>query len=76
MTENEKKVLKMNLLGGMHSFMMNCVNNEDLQDEWLTLGVPDEPDEDILESIAEDTEEFTEIVHLFGKLVWNDFKEN
>ena len=76
MTENEKKVLKMNLLGGMHSFMMSCVNDEDLQDEWLTLGVPDEPSEDDLEGIAEDPEEFAEIVHLFGKLVWNDYRTN
>lgn len=76
MTENEIKVLKMNLLGGMHSFMMSGVQDEDLQDEWLTLGVPDEPDEDILESIAEDAEEFAEVVHLFGKLVWNDYRTN
>ena len=76
MNENEKKVLKMNLLGGMHNYMMHVVQDEDIQDEWLAMGVPDEPDEDILESIAEDAEEFAEIVHLFGKIVWNDFKEN
>lgn len=76
MNEDEKKVLKMNLLGGMHSFVMSCINDENLQDEWLTNGVPDEPDEDILESIAEDVEEFAEIAHLFGKLVWNDYRTN
>jgi hypothetical protein len=76
MNENEIKVLKMNLLGGMHSFMMNGVQDEDLQDEWLTLGVPDEPDEDILESIAEDYEEFSEIVRLFGLFVREDYRTN
>ena len=72
MTENEKKVLKMNLLGGMHNYMMHVVQDENLQDEWLTNGVPDEPSEEDLEFIAEDAEEFAEIVHLFGKLVWID----
>ena len=74
MNENEKKVLKMNLLGGMHSFVMSCINDEDLQDEWLTMGVPDEPSEEDFEFIAEDPQEFAEVVHLFGKLVWNDNK--
>ncbi len=74
MTENEIKVLKMNLLGGMHSYMMHVVQDEDLQDEWLAMGVPDEPSEEDLESIAEDPQEFAEVAHLFGKLVWNDNK--
>lgn len=76
MNENEIKVLKMNLLGGMHSFVINCINDENLQDEWLTLGVPDEPSEKDLEFIAEDPQEFAEVTHLFGKLVWDDSKEN
>ena len=76
MNENELKVLKMNLLGGMHDFMMNGVQDEDIQNIWLALGVPDEPSEENLESIAEDSNEFAEIVHLFGKLVWNDYGIN
>lgn len=72
MNENEKKVLRMNLLGGMHSYMMNCIGNEDIQDTWLQFGVPDEPAEEDLESIAEDNQEFAEIVHLFGKLVFEE----
>lgn len=76
MTENEIKVLKMNLLGGMHSFMMSGVQDEVLQDVWLTYGIPDEPTEEDLESIAENYEEFTEIARLFGLLVRKDYRTN
>ena len=69
MTENEIKVLKMNLLGGMHDYMMNVVQDEDLQEEWLSLGVPDGADEEDLAEIAEDAQGFAEIVRLFGLLV-------
>ena len=73
MTENEIKVLKMNLLGGMHDYMMNVVQDEDLQEEWLTNAVPDEPSEEDLEEIAEDAQEFVRTVRLFGSLVWDAF---
>lgn len=73
MSENEIKVLKMNLLGGMHSYMMNVIPDEDLQEEWLSLGVPDGADEEVLEEIAEDAQEFARTVRLFGSLVWDAF---
>ena len=76
MNENEKKVLKMNLLGGMHSFMMNVVQDEELHDEWDVMGVPDEPSEEDLEFIAEDPQEFARVVRLFGNLVWTDYRTN
>lgn len=76
MTENEIKVLKMNLLGGMHSFMISGVQDEVLQDVWLTYGIPDEPTEEDLESIAEDYEVFSEIVRLFGLFVREDYRTN
>jgi hypothetical protein len=76
MTENEIKVLKMNLLGGMHSYMMNCVGDEECQDSWLQLGVPDEPTEEDLENIAEDEDDFIYTANLFGKLVLENFKNN
>ena len=74
MTENEIKVLRMNLLGGMHNYMMHVVQDEDLQDEWLIDGIPDEPSEEDLEFIAEDAEEFARVVRVFGYLVWSDNK--
>ena len=69
MNENEIKVLKMNLLGGMHNYMMNVVQDEDLQNEWLAMGVPDEPSEEDLESIAKNATDFAEIAYLFGSLL-------
>jgi hypothetical protein len=70
MTENEIKVLKMNLLGGMHNYMMNVVQDENRQETWLSFGVPDEPSEEDLEFIAEENQEFERIAHLFGSLVY------
>ena len=69
MSEKEIKVLKMNLLGGMHDYMMNVVQDEDLQEEWLSLGVPDGADEEDLKEIAEDPQEFARVALLFGRLV-------
>ena len=76
MNENELKVLKMNLLGGMNDYILNGIQDEDYHTIWLTLGVPDEATEEDLESIAEDAEEFAEIVHLFDSIVRNDYRNN
>lgn len=70
--ERDRKILRMNLLGGMHEYITAFVNDEDLIDEWLTHGVPDEPSEEDLETIAEDDVQFKECAHLFGKLVFED----
>lgn len=35
---------------------------------WLTYGVPDEADDNMLETIAEDSEEFSRIMELYGEL--------
>ena len=66
---DEKKILRMNLLGGMNSYIRDYIN-EDAQEEWLTYGVPDEADEETIAEIADDDEQFVEIAHLFGKLIW------
>jgi len=76
MTENEIKVLKMNLLGGMHNYMMHVVQDEDLQEEWLIDGITDEPSEEDLEFIAEDPLEFVRVARVFGNLVWTDHTQN
>jgi len=72
MNENEIKVLKMNLLGGMHDYIMHCIQDENFQDAWLTNGVPDEPSEEDLEFIAEDDELFAHTVHQFSYIVTRD----
>ena len=76
MTEQEQKVLRMNLLGGMNQYILNCIGDEEVHFSWLALGVPDGADEDDLAEIAGDLEDFSHIVHLFGNLVLDDFKTN
>lgn len=63
------KILAMNLLGGMHDFILNEVGDEEATDTWLTYGVPDEATEEDLEEIARDLSNFKEICSLFGNLV-------
>jgi hypothetical protein len=48
------------------------VQDEDVQEKWLTNGVPDEPSEEDLEFIAKDAEDFGRVARLFGKLLWYD----
>lgn len=68
----DDKILKMNLLGGMHDYVMHYIQDENLQDEWLTNGVPDEPSEEDLEFIAEDDELFAHMVYQFSHIVTGD----
>lgn len=68
MTKNELKTLKMNILGGMNEYILN-LNDEDAIEPWLMCGVPDGATEDDLEYIAEDYEEWVDIVNLFARIV-------
>ena len=72
MNENEIKVLRMNLLGGMHDYVMNVVQDEGLQKVWLTDGVPDEPTEEDLEFIAKADTLFAHTAYQFGHIVFAD----
>ena len=72
MTENEIKVLKMNLLGGMDQYIRNCISDEEVHESWLALGVPDGATENDLAELADDLEDFSAIVNLFGNLVWEE----
>lgn len=68
MTKNELKTLKMNILGGMNEYILN-LNDEDAIEPWLMCGVPDDATEDDLEYIADDYEEWVDIVNLFARIV-------
>lgn len=74
MTKAEMKTLKMNILGGMDTYIRE-LGDEELMEPWLMCGVPDEATEDDLEYIAEDLDEFTSVCKLFGKLVRTEYKE-
>jgi len=69
MSKNEELVLKMNILGGMNTYIREVVGDEDLIDEWNMYGVPDEASEDDLEFIATREEEWKRICVKFGQLV-------
>jgi hypothetical protein len=58
-------------LKAMDDFM-HSVNNEELIDEWLTYGIPDEASEDDYYSIAEDDELYNDCVKIFIRTVKND----
>jgi len=64
-------VLRANILGGMNSYILECIDDENIHMTWLTGGIPDGADEDELMEIAEDKAEFERIAYLFGNLVCN-----
>lgn len=64
-SHNEMTVIKMNLLGGMYSFLGQ---DELAYCEWITL-FPDEPTEDNLRKIAEDDELWVSACEAFGWIV-------
>lgn len=66
---NNDTILKANILGGMNSYILDVVGDEDIFEVWWTLGIPDECDEETLISIAEDNKEFSRICALFGNLI-------
>ena len=51
---------------------MHSVNNEELINEWLTYGVPDEASKDDYYSIAEDDESYKECIKIFKRVVKDD----
>ena len=51
------------------------LNNEGAYFDWIVLGVPDEPREDDLESIAEDDEEFNACTKGFLEVLANYYKD-
>ena len=68
MSKNEELVLKMNILGGMNTYIREVIGDEDLIDEWNMYGVPDEASEEDLETCA--YVGFAEICAKFGQLIY------
>lgn len=61
--------LRANILGGMNSYIIDVVGDEDKMDVWFGDGIPDGCDEDDLMDIAESEKDFIEIVELFYRLI-------
>lgn len=68
----EKKILRMNLLGGMNYYIIEHIQDEEAFEDWITYGVPDQATEEDLETIAEDDELWRTCCVLFGELVQNE----
>ena len=68
----EKKILRMNLLGGMNYYIIEHIQDEEEFERQITYGVPDEATEEDLETIAEDDELWRACCVLFGELVENE----
>lgn len=65
----ENQVLRANILGGMNTYILDVVGDEDVTQSWLMCGVPDGCDEDELMEIAGDVQQFKETTSLFAKLI-------
>lgn len=68
MCMTELTLLKMNLLGGMDSYIRE-LGDEDIWEVWIAYGVPDGATEDDLQFIAEDDELWRDTCGLFGQLI-------
>lgn len=60
----ELQIIMMNMLGGADSIIREY-GDEDVFEPWIMCGVPDGASEEDLISIAEDLEEFTDIMECF-----------
>ena len=68
----EKKILRMNLLGGMNYYIIEHIQDEEEFERWITYGVPDQATEEDLETIAEDAEVWRGCCMLGGELVQSE----
>lgn len=66
MTDNEVRVLKANILGGMDTYIREVVGDDEITDVWNSYGVADEADEE--ELIEEAENGFIDIIHTFYQL--------
>lgn len=71
MTEN--LILKMNILGGMDSYIKEAIGDENIINRWLEYGLPDGCDEDTLREIAEDDDCFINICNYWNNLIRCDW---
>lgn len=66
---NNSIILRANILGGLNSYIIEEIGNDDVTDLWLTYGVPDGATEDDLMEIAADEKKFARILSYAGYLI-------
>lgn len=62
------KDMRIGFLKQMHEYIQFHIDDEEAYGRWILI-VPDEPTEDDFEYIADDSELWTEVCTVFGKLV-------
>ena len=67
MTRKELIKLRINFLWDFHKYIIE-LGDEKIYFAWIEEGVPDEPDEGIMREIAEDDEQWTDVVKVFSRL--------
>ena len=63
--------LRIGFLKDMHNYIID-MGDDDIYEIWIEEGIPDEPDEEIFEFIANNDDDWREVCELFGKLVKED----
>ena len=66
---NDTILLKMNLLGGMDTYVREVIGDDDVTDFWNMYGVPDGADEEMLKEIAEDEDLFCGVCKALGNII-------
>ena len=65
---NEMITLRMNILGGMNSYLLDNIDDDEyLISDWWAVGVPDGATEDDLCTMAEDEELWLNAVNSFAR---------
>ena len=65
---NEIKLLRMNIMGGMHSYVL-ALGDEEIMDEWFACGLPESVTEEMLSDYAEDDNIWESVCSEFGYII-------
>jgi len=65
---NEIKQLRMNIMGGMNSYVL-ALGDEELLDYWYCYGLPDEVTEEMLEEYAENDTIWENVIRTFADVL-------
>lgn len=69
MTKDELTLLRANILGGLNEYIKATCEDETDWELWVTLGLPDECDEETLMEIAENGNDFWRLLRIASSVV-------
>ena len=65
---DEIKLLRMNIMGGMHSYVL-ALGDEELLNYWYAYGLPDEVTEEMLAEYAENDTVWEDVIRTFADVL-------